>query len=263
MATGYEDALAALYQVPHETFVAERGRLSAELKTQGDLNGAARLGKLRRPPLSAWAVNQLWWQAREAFEELFATAERVRKGDLAAGAAHRKALTALVGRADSILEAAGHPPNEATRRKLTATLSALAAKGSFDPDPLGALTSDREAPGFGATGMTFASLDPSSSAASADSEPSAVEAREAGEQEQDQGESPAERRRRKEERAKRQAERQRLEVALRAARREADANANKIERLRGELATAEEQLAKERARIEDIEARLRELEAQS
>jgi hypothetical protein len=257
MATGYDDAVSELYQAPHEAFVGERGRLAAELKAQGDKTGGARLAKLRRPPLSAWAVNQLWWQAREAFDELFETAERLRTGDLAASAAHRKALSTLAGRADSVLETAGHPATEATLRKVTATLSALAASGSFDPDPPGALTSDRDPPGFGAAGMAFSSPEPSTkAAASADRAPAGTKTRDEG---GDQGESAAERRKRKEERAKRQAERQRLEVALRAAKREADAHAHKIERLGRELAAAEEQLETERARIQEIEARLQEL----
>jgi hypothetical protein len=258
MATGYDDAVRELYQAAHEAFVGERGRLAAELKAQGDKTGAARLAKLRRPPLSAWAVNQLWWQARKAFEELFATAERLRAGDLAASTSHRKALTALAGRADSVLEAAGHPATEATLRKVTATLSALAAKGSFDPDPPGALTADRDPPGFGAAGVALSSLDASSNTAAAERRQSGAHARK-GEEAQEQAESAAERRRRKEERAKRQAERHRLEVALRAAKREADAHTRKIERLRDELGTAEEQLEKERARIEEIETRLQEL----
>jgi hypothetical protein len=257
MATGYDDAVSELYQAPHEAFVGERGRLAAELKAQGDKTGSARLAKLRRPPLSAWAVNQLWWQAREAFDELFETAERLRTGDLAASTAHRKALSALAGRADSVLETAGHPATEATRRKVTGTLSALAASGSFDPDPPGALTSDRDPPGFSAAGMDLSSAKPSAKAsASGDREPIPAKGREA---EGEPGESAAERRKRKEERAKRQAERQRLEVALRAAKREADAHTHKIERLGRELAAAEEQLEKERARIQEIEARLQEL----
>jgi hypothetical protein len=167
-------------------------------------------------------------------------------------------LSALAGRADSVLETAGHPATEATLRKLTATLSALAASGSFDPDPPGALTSDRDPPGFGAAGMmAFSSPEPSAKAAvSADRTPAGTKTRD---EDGDQGESAAERRKRKEDRAKRQAERQRLEVALRAAKREGDGHAHKIERLGRELAAAEEQLEKERARIQEIEARLQEL----
>jgi hypothetical protein len=253
MATGYEDALNELYRAAHDAFVTERARLSAELKTSGDKPGAGRLAKLRRPPLSAWVINQLWWHAREEFEELFSTAERLRAGDLAAGAAHRKAVTALAGRASSLLEASGHAATEATLRRVTGTLSALAATGGFDPDPPGALTGDRDPPGFGASGMIFA---PSSSGSGhADSQLR----EEAGEQ---AAESAAERRLRKQERAKKQAEHQRILVTLRAANREAEACAKKIDRLRAELGAAEEQLEKERARISELETRRLELETE-
>ena len=258
MPAGYDDAIGELYQAPHESFVTERARLSAELKAQGDSAGAGRLAKLRRPPLSAWAVNQLWWQARKSFDELFATAAELRAGDLAASAAHRKALTALVGRAGSILEAAGHSATEATLRRVTATLSALAARGSFDPDPPGALSSDRDPPGFGAAGFELAAPGPAAKPRKTANQQAESKRRE--EEQREQAETAAERRQRKEERARRQAERQRLEVALRAAKREADAHANKIERLGRELATAEESLKKERARIDEIATRLSKLE---
>ena len=93
MPSSYDDAVAALYQAPHGAFVAERKRLASELKAAGDKAGAARLGKLPRPPASAWAVNQLWWQDRAAFEALFAVAKKVRDGDLAATTEHRAAKT--------------------------------------------------------------------------------------------------------------------------------------------------------------------------
>ncbi|MEO8179892.1 MAG: hypothetical protein ABI895_13750, partial [Deltaproteobacteria bacterium] len=73
MALVYSDAVAALYQSSQEVFVSERKRLAAELKASGDKAGAASLGKLGRPTLSAWAVNQLWWRARPLFEELLAS----------------------------------------------------------------------------------------------------------------------------------------------------------------------------------------------
>ena len=50
------------------------------------------LAALRRPNTSAWTVNQLWWQARDDFDEVLATAKRVRKGDREAMPAYREAL---------------------------------------------------------------------------------------------------------------------------------------------------------------------------
>src|SRR5512139_459250 len=104
----YDDAVASLFQVPLDQFVAERKRLAAALKAAGDKTGAARLAKLARPPISAWVVDQLWWRAREAFEALFETAQRLRDGKLDAMAAHRDAIARLRAQAAKLLTDAEH-----------------------------------------------------------------------------------------------------------------------------------------------------------
>jgi hypothetical protein len=158
MAASYDDAVAELYQAAHDGFVPERKRLAAELKAAGDKPGAARLLKLGRPTLSAWAVNQLWWQSRDSFEQLFAAAARLRAGDQAGAADRRDAVTVMKAKAAGILVQAGHALNEATLRRVTTTLSALAAAGGFEPDAPGALSADRDPPGFDAAGLAgFAS----------------------------------------------------------------------------------------------------------
>ncbi len=157
MASSYEQAVSALYRAPHESFVSERRRLAEELKSEGDQSGAAQLAKLGRPPLSAWAVNQLWWQARDAFDELFETAAQLRKGKLSASPAHRKAIARLGVRAQQLLNEGGHSANDATLRRIATTLAGLAAAGSFEPDTPGALSKDRDPPGFEAFGIASAS----------------------------------------------------------------------------------------------------------
>jgi hypothetical protein len=153
MAASYDEAVAELYRSPHDAFVAERQRLARELKAAGDKPGAARLLKLGRPTLSAWAVNQLWWHARESFEQLLAAAARLRAGDQAGATDRRDAVAALKARAAALLVEGGHAVNEATLRRVTTTLSALAAAGGFDPDAPGALAADRAPPGFDAAGL--------------------------------------------------------------------------------------------------------------
>src|SRR5687767_3681761 len=153
MATSYDDAVTALYRAPHGEFVNERKRLAGELKEAGDKAGSTKLGKLARPPISAWTVNQLWWDAREDFEALFETAEKLRSGDLGATAEHRDAIAKLRQGAAKILVEAGNAASEGTLRRVTTTLSALAATGGFDPDPEGALSADRDPPGFEAVGL--------------------------------------------------------------------------------------------------------------
>ena len=149
----YDDAARALFQVPHGEFVAERKRLAAELKAAGDKLAASRISRLQRPPITAWAVNQLYWHARDAVDTLFALATRLRDGDLSATTAHRDALAKLRNRAAAMLSDAGHGANEATLRRIALTLSALAAAGTWMPDGEGMLSADRDPPGFEAVGV--------------------------------------------------------------------------------------------------------------
>lgn len=153
MAGTYDEALAELFRGPHSTFVAERKRLAAELKAAGDKAGSATLAKLGRPPISAWAVNQLWWHDRAEFEVLLETARKMRAGDLSVTQAHRDALSKLQARAEKVLTEAGNVAGPATLRRVGTTLSAIAARGGFEPEPAGALTEDRDPPGFEAAGV--------------------------------------------------------------------------------------------------------------
>ncbi|HMJ51175.1 MAG TPA: hypothetical protein VK540_03845 [Polyangiaceae bacterium] len=258
MSTKYDDAVIALYRAPLDKFVAERKRLSSELKTGGDKAGATRLAGLGRPPISAWTVNQLWWDAREAFDELFAAGERLRAGDLAGRSAHREAMAKLRARAEKVLGAAGHATTEAMLRRILTDLSALAAVGSFDPDPPGALAGDREPPGFDAIGMAAPDAAPRTDdhahphhvRPSPDGKEHAARAR------QERERLEQERRKAEEERAKKRAERERLQIALRSAKAELKAHTQQVDRLHNELAQAEKTVAQTRAAIADLESRL-------
>ncbi len=283
MAATYDEAVEELFQAPHATFVTERKRLAGELKTAGDKAGSTRLGKLNRPPISAWAVNQLWRQAREAFDNLFETATRLRDGDLSGTAAHREALTALRARAATILTEADHSATESTLRRISTTLSAIAAIGNFDPDQPGALTEDRDPPGFEAAGIPglAASVSPPAKARAAtaeavdavdaeadddDDEPSKQEAADAKRRRADEvvaaterAEAAAERRRAEEAKAKKLAERHRHEAALRTAKGDVERRQRDVDRLRKAVGDAEAALEKAEAIVTDLEARVSEL----
>jgi len=272
MKGSYDEAVVALYQAPHDAFVAERKRLAAELKARGDAAGAARLAKLGRPTISAWAVNQLYWHAREPFDALFETAEQLRTGDLGATNAHRELLAKLRARAAKLLGAAGHGASEATLRRVTTTLSALAAAGSFDPDPPGALAGDRDPPGFDPSAMALgeqpatverrvtATAKPTakSHATSEAERRNAKAARERAAQE-----AAAERRRAQEERERRNAERRRLEAAQKAAKaerqrclRDVEQREKELERAQKALDAAREELARAESELTDVEGEL-------
>lgn len=146
MSKQVEDARVALFQVSHGAFVAERKRLAAELKAH-DKTAAAQLAKEPRPSVAAWAVNQLWWKARDDFEALMTAAKRVRDGELAAMAVHREVVQRLILRAGELLREDDNAAADATLRKVEFTLLNVAMKG-FEPDAPGMLASEREPPGF-------------------------------------------------------------------------------------------------------------------
>ena len=150
-----EAAVRELYQVPLGNFVAERKRLAKEL----DKADAKALLKRRRPTISAWVVNQLWWHARDAFDRMLDTADKLRKGHAEADKPHRETIAKLRARASAILKDAGHAPSEGVLRRVTTTLSAIAASGGWEPSEPGALADDLDPPGFGAVGLTLPPVD--------------------------------------------------------------------------------------------------------
>ncbi|HEX3480286.1 MAG TPA: hypothetical protein VHT91_34950 [Kofleriaceae bacterium] len=272
----YEDAVESLFQAPHEQFVTERKRLAGELKAAGDKVGAGKLAKLARPPISAWIVDQLWWRARDAFEALFATAEQLRRGELGGAAAHRDAIATLRTQAAQLLGEAGHAANEATLRRVTQTLSALAAAGGWAPDLPGALSADRDPPGFEAVGITNVipfPVQPRAPAAAhhtgdtgdtetAGEQRDADEARLRREREAAaaRAEAAAELRRAEAERARAAAERHRLEAALRTARGDVAQREREVVRLERDLASARNLVDQARQVVLGLEDRLGQLD---
>jgi hypothetical protein len=275
----YDLAIETLFQAPLEQFVAERKRLAAELKTAGDKDGAAKLAKLTRPPISAWVVDQLWWRTRAAFDALFDTAERVRRGDFGATAAHRDAIASLRAHAAQILSDSQHGASEATLRRVTQSLSALAAAGGWAPDPPGALTADRDPPGFEAIGISNVipfpvqprrAPEPASEMHGAgDTEATPVrEHRDADEVKRRRdreaaaarAEAAAELRRAEAERARAAAERHRLEAALRTAQGDVVQREREVVRLERDLATARNMVTQAKEVVVGLEERLAQLD---
>ncbi len=261
VATRYEDALAALYRAPFDTFVAERKRLAAELAPK-DSAGAARLSKVTRPPISAWAVNQLYWQDKKAFDALFKTAERLRDPDPSSEetAAHRDVISTLRNHAATLLSDAGKSANESMLRRVTTTLSALAATGSFEPDPPGALKGDRDPPGFDVAGLSPGKLGkrkPETPRAKAKPAETKREARAA--EREAKAEAAAERRRAEREQKQRRAERERLERKLRIAKGVLEARKEDVARLKEELEEAEGAIDGARGVVRDVEKELAKL----
>jgi hypothetical protein len=158
-------ALAALYQLPLEQFVATRDQLARRLRAAGDRATARQVAGLRRPPVSAWAANQLAHAAPNAVAELLEAGAALRQAqqDALAGqpgaarrlrtaTAHlRAAITRLSQRAETLLVRAGHAASDATLTRLAATLQAAATGDEATRAALaqGRLPGDLDPAGFG------------------------------------------------------------------------------------------------------------------
>jgi hypothetical protein len=256
----YDEAVATLYRAPLSEFVAERKRLAGELKAAGHKDAAARFGKLVRPPVSAWVVNQLWWREQDAFQALLAAAARVKAGDREASQAHRQALGQLRDVAAELLRESGNAASEPTLRRVTTTLSAVAASGGFDPDPAGALSADRDPPGFETLGFGAAAPAPAAKREHGAGLPHADDDRRRRAQEAEaeaERAAEAERRRAEEaERQRRRAERERLSALLREATAVRDTQQRELSRLRRETEAAEQSLKESQALLADLEQKL-------
>jgi hypothetical protein len=148
-----EARIDELFAGPLAKFTPARNALAKTL-TGAD---AARVKALSKPTVVAWALNQVYWHARDVFERAVETGDRVRKAQIAilqgktvdlraATEAHREAVAAAVKEAERLAAAAGsHPAPDA----LTRTLEALSLAPK-PPAPFGRLTSELQPAGFDA-----------------------------------------------------------------------------------------------------------------
>lgn len=147
-----DDEIDDLFRLPVAEFTNARNALAARLKKEGRSNDAERVKLLAKPSVSAWAVNQLYWAHRDAFDELIATGKRFRQGPTSRREsldARRDALVQLSELATELLRDAGHNPSQDTIRRVTTTLEALSAYALLPDGPTpGRLTNDIDPPSF-------------------------------------------------------------------------------------------------------------------
>lgn len=172
----------ALFQLPLAEFTAARNALAARLKKAGRSDDATQVRALQKPSAPAWAVNQLYFRKRDAFDRLIATGERFRKAQAShlAGKpadirgpleARRSALSELAKLAAGLLKQSGSSPAPDTMRRITTTLEALSTYGALPDAPRGGrLTDDVDPPGF----ETLAALVPRVGKSAAGTGPSRV-----------------------------------------------------------------------------------------
>jgi hypothetical protein len=158
---------ADLYQVEPGQFTAARNALAKQLKAEGQRDEATRIGKLRRPPVTAWALNQVARLQPDLIGDVLETGGRLRAamqkavdGDASglrdAQGAQRRAADAAVAAAAARLEAAGHPANDAARQRIGATVGAAVVDDTVAEElRSGVLDGDRSAPGFGLDSLTL------------------------------------------------------------------------------------------------------------
>jgi hypothetical protein len=144
-----ETEIDRLYQLPLDEFTAARNALA-----RGAGDDATDVRQLTKPSIPAWAVNQLYWKARDIYDALTESSEAVRKAHKAIlggrradlrepSRAHEEAVEAALERALEILAAAGHPATDATRQGMLTTLRALPTN-----EPPGRLTGTLQPGGF-------------------------------------------------------------------------------------------------------------------
>jgi hypothetical protein len=155
-----EDDIDGLFKLPLAEFTGARNSLAARLKQAGSANDANLVKALAKPSISAWAVNQLYWKQREAFDRLLAAGQRFRQAQTSRTSkkisdmrgslnTRREALTHLSDLATALLRDAGHNPTTDTMHRITTTLEGISAYASLSGGPVpGRLTHDVDPPGF-------------------------------------------------------------------------------------------------------------------
>ncbi len=169
-AADLDDELDRLYGAELGGFVAERTRLATSLRKEGRRVEAARVKELRKPSLSAWAINQLVRSQRKDIDLLLDAGEQLvvsqralltQGGDQGAfeqaRQAERSALNRLVQAAKPLL---AERASASVLERLATTLRAAVVSEEARRDlARGRLTGEVDLPGFEA----FAGLLPGKS----------------------------------------------------------------------------------------------------
>ena len=133
MAAMTDADLDQLFRLPLGEFTAARNALA-----KGAGKDGTAIKALQKPPVAAWAVNQLFFKDRDRYDALITAANDMRrthkavlegkKGDLrTAGREHDVAVDAALKATIALLSDAGQPATDATRQAILNTLRALPA----------------------------------------------------------------------------------------------------------------------------------------
>src|SRR6266513_145928 len=106
-----DDDVDALFKLPLAAFTGARNDLVVRLKRAGRADDANLVKALAKPSISAWAVNQLHWNHREAFDRLLSSSQRFRQSQASQPATR---MADLRGSLDARREALSHLSDLAT-----------------------------------------------------------------------------------------------------------------------------------------------------
>jgi hypothetical protein len=140
-----------LYREPLNNFTSARNALAKSLS--GD--DAKRVRGLAKPTLVPWAVNQVYWHARAAYDRLIKSGERLRKAQIAAlegrsadvreaSEAHRHAIAEAVAEGERLAASAGSKPGADALARTFEALSLATER----PESPGRLTEAMQPAGF-------------------------------------------------------------------------------------------------------------------
>lgn len=128
-------ALEQLYAAPPDRFTSSRAQLVAQAKAAGDASAAKDIGALRKPTLSAWALNAFGREHADEldgltrFAGLLREAQRTLDADRlrALGRERSRQVDDLTGRVVAAAGAAGQPLGPGAVQEVRDTLTALVA----------------------------------------------------------------------------------------------------------------------------------------
>lgn len=152
------EAVAAVYAVTLETFMATRSALVAQAKASGNAAAAKDIARLRRPSVAAWAINNLVRRRPDVVADLIGLGVRMRS---AQAALDGEALSALRGPRNAVLgefvwaasvqaAAEGRVLVASVEDQVMATaVASLADEGAADALASGALIKALSYSGFG------------------------------------------------------------------------------------------------------------------
>lgn len=134
-----DEEISDLYAGPLGDFTSHRDALAKRLRGEGDRDAAQEVKALRKPSVTAWALNRVCHRKSKRIEALLAAGVELRaaqeqliaSGDRdrlrKASADERQLVDTLVDDAEAELEEAGHAATATSRNRLFATLHAAAA----------------------------------------------------------------------------------------------------------------------------------------